>query len=470
MSPSVYISLCLSLTVLLSCSCSRSATASKDGDSTLAASGQYTLPDTLVAVTLYGPDSYFLYRDEQMGYQYELISRFAKDNDVALKMVVASSLQDMIKMINEGKADVIACDVPETKEYNSQVLHCGPENETHQVLVQRTEYGKPVISDVTQLPGKDIYVEKDSKYHYRLENLSKELGGGIHIHPVDADSMATEDLIEMVVDGAIPFTVIDSDIARFSSTYYKGIDVTLAVGMEQRGSWAVGNNNRLLARVIDEWAASTRDDKSAKEIYRRYYVDSKRLLEDTESPAVAGSGAGGRISQYDEIFRRYAGELGWDWKMLAAQAYVESRFDVNQVSWAGARGLMQLMPRTAAAQGLGQDRITDPELNVKAAVKVIAALDEALADKVPDRQERLKFILAAYNSGIGHILDAIAIADKNGMNPRIWDGNVRKALLLKSNPDYYRDPAVKCGYFKGTQTVEYVDRVLETYKVYAAKE
>lgn len=127
---------------------------------------------------------------------------------------------------------------------------------------------------------------------------------------------------------------------------------------------------------------------------------------------------------------------------------------------------MQLMPKTAVAQGCPEAMITDPEMNVKAAVNCIKALDRALTSKVPDKTERMKFVLAAYNSGIAHIQDAIALAGKYGMDPAVWDGNVRQALMMKSRPEYYNDPVVKYGFFRAAQTVEYVDKVLDTFARY----
>ncbi len=430
------------------------------------------LPDTLVVGTLYSPTSYFIYRDQPMGYEYELISKFAADNGMPVRVELADNFHQLVTLLREGKVDVLAYEIPKTAEYKHQVLHCGPENETHQVLVQPLNGGKPAITDVTQLPGKEVYVEKDSKYYYRLCNLDREVGGGIRIKPIAQDSVVTEDMIEMVSRGEIPLTVIDSDIARISRTYYSNIDVSLPVGMAQIASWAVAPGDTLLAGAINRWAASSEATAESKEIYRRYYELSKQLPEPATDMAAGAQGAmlgGGRISRYDDIFRKYAGDIGWDWRLLAAQAYNESRFDVNVVSWAGARGLMQLMPRTASAMGLPASQITDPDLNVKAAVKAIAALDKMFASKVPDRQERLKFIVAAYNSGGAHILDAIVIARKAGKNPQLWYGNVEQALLLKSNPEYYRDPEVKYGYFKGTQTVEYVKRVMDTFEMYCRK-
>lgn len=455
--------------LLTLCCCGKSSSTSGDSATVAKNAGQtedYRLPDTLRVGTLYSPDSYFIYKDEPMGYEYELISRFAEDHGVPVKVEVAPNFNELISRLQRGETDVVAVDVPATAEYKSRVLHCGLPNETHQVLVQRLVNGKPPVTDVTQLPGKDIYVEKDSKYFFRLQNLNDELGGGIHVHSVEQDSIVTEDMLEMVADGRVPFTVIDSDVANFSSRYYSDIDVSLAVGMSQQGSWAVNRDNTGLASLINDWAAQVSTDDVSKKLYRRYYEESKRM---PEVSYVAGSVClrpDGSISPYDALFRQYASKLNWDWRMLAAQAFIECGFDVNQVSWAGARGLMQLMPKTAAAYGCPSDAVTDPEQNLKAAVSCIAALDKSFKGKVPDPAERMKFILAAYNSGVAHILDAIALARKYGMRPDVWDGNVRVALAMKSRPEYYNDPVVKYGYFRANQTIEYVDKVLGTFARY----
>ena len=174
----------------------------------------------------------------------------------------------------------------------------------------------------------------------------------------------------------------------------------------------------------------------------------------------------GIISHYDEFFKENAELIGWDWKMLAAQGYVESNFNPQAVSWAGARGVMQLMPATARRYGLDDNNITNPECNIKAAAKLVSDLDKALTKYVPEQEERIKFILAAYNSGIAHIYDAIALARKFGKNPQIWNENVSEALLMKAYPEYYNDEVCKYGYFRGRQTVSYVSEVMRIYHLY----
>ena len=172
----------------------------------------------------------------------------------------------------------------------------------------------------------------------------------------------------------------------------------------------------------------------------------------------------GYISQYDDIFRRYAPNVGWDWRLMAAQAFVESKFKANARSWVGARGLMQIMPSTARGYRTPVRRLNNPETSVQVATKLINDLDSYLVRYVPDDRERLKFVIAAYNVGIAHIYDAIRLAKKYGLDPEKWDGNVSKAILMKMNPRYYNDPVVRYGYCRGTETVAYVDRITDFYE------
>ena len=425
-----------------------------------------SLPDTLRVVTLYSPTSYFLYKEEPMGFEYDLISKFAADKGIVLEIKVAQNLNTMITMLDSCEIDLIAYEVPFTAEYNNKVLHCGIENITYQVLVQPIIKGKKEIDDVTDLVGRTIYVENDSKYLYRLKNLNNELGGGIDIKSIDKDTLITEDLIRMVSLNQIPLTIVDSDIAQLNKTYFNDLDISIKISLEQKASWAVNAQNKWLADTINEWAKQVDVTDDYKQLHKRYFELTKTTNFESFEKLMIGNG---KISVYDDLFKRYSKEIDWDWKILAAQAYTESRFDTTVVSWAGAKGLMQIMPRTATANGLSLDKIANPELNIKTAVKVIKSLDKSLQKYVSNPIERQKFVLAAYNSGLAHILDAIALAKKYGKKPDIWNDNVREAVLMKARPEFYNDPVVKYGYFRGTQTVEYVDKVIKIYNLYTTK-
>ncbi len=414
----------------------------------------------LRVLTLSGSTSYFIYKGEERGYEYEMIKRFADKHKLDIKVIVADNIGHMMQMLLDSVGDVIAYEIPITGHTKDKVLHCGPERISAQVIVQQD---KNPISDVTELIGRDVYVERNSKYEERISNLNQELGGGINIHCIEKDTIVTEDLIEMVSKGEIPYTLADENIARFNRTFYNNLDIYLPVSFPQRSRWAVRNNSPMLAQAIDEWITIDKDSEAQQTIYRRYFESSKQYRASSIQSIVDG-----RISEYDEIFKREAAKIGWDWRLLASIAYHESRFDTTVVSWAGARGIMQLMPATAAAFGVGMDSIAYPEPNIRAAVKSLQAVERSIRS-IENTEEKLLFVLAAYNSGLGHVFDAIALAKKHGKDPQKWYGEVEEAMLMKSNPAYYNDDVCRFGYFRGRQTTNYVREVMTLYHYYCEK-
>lgn len=415
----------------------------------------------LVVLTLYSSTSYFNYRGQEMGFQYELSEQFAKSLGVELKVKVARNVKDLIRKLQAGEGDLIAYTLPVTKEWKDSLLYCGEDVITHQVVVQRKGGRNKALKDVTELIGKDIYV-KPGKYHERLVNLDKELGGGIHIHLVRGDSVSAEDLIEQVAQGKIPYTVTDNDIARLNRTYYPNLDIDLAISFDQRSSWAVRKDCPQLAKAASEWHKANSTSPDYKASTKRYFEISKST---PHTPIL--SLREGRISHYDDLFRKYAKEIGWDWRLLASLAYTESNFDTTAVSWAGAKGLMQLMPSTARAMGVPPGKEQNAEESIKAAVKYIGKTAQSFKNLPPE--EQVKFVLASYNSGIGHVQDAMALAEKYGKDKYIWKDNVEKYILLKANEEYFTDPVCKYGYFRGTETYNFVRDITARYEQYKKK-
>ena len=375
--------------------------------------GKHKFPDTLRVATLYSPESYFIYRGQEMGYDYELVTAMAADKDISVKLEIAPSLSKAIEWLDANKVDLIAYEVPITAEYKEKVVACGPENITTQVLVQPKRGDTELITDVTDLVGKDVYVEADSKYEARIENLNEELGGGINIHHVDKDTLITEDLIAMVSDGQIPLTVVDSDIARINKTYYNDLDITLPLSYEQRSGWAVAPDKKWLGDSIDAWLNIDAHRSEQAQLLKRYFELSKN-----EPGNGRFNPTSARVSPFDHLFKQYAAEYDWDWKLLAAQAYVESKFDSTAISWAGARGLMQIMPRTAKGYGQSAKSVMKNDVAIETALKLLRDLDRQFKTRVPDENERKKFVIAAYNSGQAHVFDAMALAKKYGLNPQ----------------------------------------------------
>ena len=199
----------------------------------------------LVVLTLYSSTSYFIYRGQEMGFQYELSEQFAKSLGLKLRIEVAKSVDEMIQKLLAGEGDMIAYNLPITKEWKDSLLYCGEDVITHQVIVQQGRGKQKPLKDVTELVGKDIYV-KPGKYYDRLVNLNSELGGGIRIHEVTNDSTTIEDLITQVAQGKIPYTVADNDLAKLNKTYYPNLNIDLSISFDQRSSWAVRKDLSLI--------------------------------------------------------------------------------------------------------------------------------------------------------------------------------------------------------------------------------
>ncbi len=427
------------------------------------------LPDTLRVGMINSPTTYFDYRGTPMGYDYELMERFSKFYGLQFKVIVGGTISEMIQWLDEGKIDIIASPVPVTAEFQDRALLCGPRNVSTQVLVQKTDAPKDsIVTDVTDLVGREVTVQTDSKYYYRMQNLNEEIGGGIRIKPIAKDTISDDDLLNMVWKGEIPMTVVDSDVAEAALSYYPGLDISVKVSLDQFSRWAVAPESQGIAKALDKWFADENNDVS--EVYSKYYRLSKmeffEALPDGFDDIKSMTFANGQISPYDHIFKAAAQKSGLDWRLIAAIAYVESHFDADVKSWAGALGIMQVMPRTATSHGYTPAEMLNPAKCVDVAVRTLSDLNKMFEKRIPDQAERENFILASYNSGPGHITDAIALAGKYGLDAQKWADNVETAAIMKSKPAYYRDPVVKNGYFRGKETVNFVKKVQSAYNYF----
>lgn len=241
---------------------------------------------------------------------------------------------------------------------------------------------------------------------------------------------------------------------------YKGLALCGVHDSLKTCSWAVNQSSTELAKALDSWFKVSMIASTQQEMKRTLAVGFvKRHIYPfmlNRKDAV--------ISHYDPLFRKYAGVAQCDWTLIAAQCYQESCFDPKAKSWAGACGLMQIMPSTADHLGLPRAQIYEPEANIHAACRYMAELQGRFAD-VPNRQERLHFALACYNGGYNHIRDAMALAKKYGRNPQRW-AEVREFVLGLQSPQYYNDPVVKYGYMRGSETADYVNRIMDRWNQY----
>mgnify|MGYP000858984444 CR=1 FL=1 len=425
---------------------------------------------TLRAVIDFNSADYFIYKGEPMGFQYEMLQSFADKLGVDLELTIVDKYRDALRLLNDGKADIIAMNLAVNKKTKEDLLLTEPIMETRQVLVQRKplnwremtadELDRQLIRNHLDMAHKTIYVEESTVGYFRLLSLSNEIGDTIDAVEVPYNQ---DFLIEAVALGDIDFTVADENMALVSTTYYPNIDVATPISFVHNVAWGIRKENSdVLLSELNQWIAGYRNTLDYALLYAKYFRNSRTgniVNSDYYSLNT------GKISRWDDMVKSASGEINWDWRLLSSLIYQESRFDPNVVSWAGAFGLMQVMPATGKNFGVDITSAT-PKENIATGIKYIKWLESYFIDLVPDEDERLKFVLGSYNAGPGHILDAMRLAEKNGMDPKVWDGNVAVWLLKKSDPEYYNDSSVRHGYSRGQESVNYVTEILERYKHY----
>jgi membrane-bound lytic murein transglycosylase F len=424
----------------------------------------------LIALAGYSPHSYFVYRGTPMGFEHDLLQLLAKHLGVSLEIIIIHNHDELLEKLIKGEKDLVADNLIVTRERDRYVDFTDPIMTTRQVLVQKKpeksqrsglKDDQQIIRSPLQLVNKNVHVRKGSAFYERLQHLSHEIGEDICIIEEPGDC-GTEELIRQVSEGKIPFTVADEETALIQLNYYSNIDVHTAIGFEQKVAWAVREDSPLLLKEVNSWLEKIKKEKSFDRIYRRYYIERKGEKENARCTKL--SFCGRRISPYDELIMTYAKDIGWDWRLLASLIYQESQFNPKAKSWAGASGLMQLMPATAEAFGAFNPE--DPHESLKAGTKYLKWLEKYWEKKVPDKEERLKFILASYNVGQEHVADAQRLAEKYCKDPSVWDDNVAWYLLQKSDEKYCKDPVVKYGYCRGKEPFEYVNNILSRYEHY----
>jgi peptidoglycan lytic transglycosylase F len=442
--------------------------------------------DTLTVIAPYNSTTYFLYRAEPLGFEYELLKKFAEDMHVTLRMLVVSDRDSMFKLLRSGEGDVVAARLVPTPEDSGLVAYTRALYTTQPVLVQRST-GPPavVVADTeptlggaatpatappivtarvrqiqrpSQLRGQRVDVPEQSPYTRTLIELADTLTGDIQVVEVDASS---EELIRAVSEGTIRYTVAQGNLADISNDHYTNLAVRPVLGDATPIAWAVRPNAPQLLAQLNQWLANPETASTLKVLYAKYFIHSAGYHQRMDSPFLASET--GRLSEYDTLFKEGAKKIGWDWRLLASQAYQESKFQPRARSWAGATGLLQLMPRTAAQFKVRN--AADPKENVAGAVRFLDWLNNYWTKRIDDPEERLKFILASYNTGSGHVEDAQRLARAAGDDPTKW-ADVSYWLLQKSKREVYTNPVVKYGYSRGIEPVNYVAIILERFSHY----
>jgi len=400
--------------------------------------------------------TYFVWRGQFLGFEYELMKRFADSQGLQLEMVVPNRWGDLIPTLQSGGGDLIAASMTITEDRKKQgVAFTSPYNLVTEELVARAD--EPAFTGVKDLAGRTVVIRRTSAYWATMQKL---LDQGIDFRLEAApENMETEEIISRVASGEYDLTVSDSHILSVELIWRSDIKPALTLNGPVAHGWAVRQEDTKLLAALNGFLEKEYKGRFYNLVYNKYFENSDRILDQ-----VAGhqdNAARGNISPYDAQVRKYADEYGFDWALIVAQMYQESRFDPKAESWAGARGLMQILPTTGALFGV-QD-LNGVDTSIQTGVRYLAWLQQRFEPELTV-QDRMWFSLASYNAGLGHVRDARALARKMGWNPNRWFNNVERAMLLLSRRSFYQLSTY--GYARGKETVDYVRQIRDRYNAY----
>ena len=410
---------------------------------------------TIRMITANNSTSYYTYRESPMGFEYDLAKAFADYLGVTLDVIVPE-WDTMFEALNSGQGDFIAAGMTITESREKIVLFSQAYMPVQQKFIHhKLKFG---IKNIEQLAGKTIHIRKGTSYQERLEEIK---ASGIDLKIQLLDDVATEEIIRMVSEKEIKFTIADSHIALLNRRYYPEIKIGLPIQEKEYLGWAVKKTNKVLWDQINQFLEMAEETGLLGKIYEKYYgsaeifdyFDLKKFHERIKT----------RLPKYKKIIKTESKKYGFDWRLIAAIVYQESHFNARARSRTGVRGLMQVTLTTAKQMGI-KNRL-DPKQSVKAGVKFLNLMHKRF-DDIPDPHQQKLFALAGYNVGYGHVRDAQEIARQQGMDINKW-ASLKKTLPLLSKRKYYKH--TRHGYARGQEPVHYVKRILTYYDILRQK-
>lgn len=403
---------------------------------------------------------YFVLNGERYGYQYDLFKAYADARGKQLRVVDGQKPSVYANMLEKGEVDVLT----------TLSDHVTAEDRAFEVPIYRTSYvllcGRRQASEVRRnadfelipfLKKGKLLVSSGFKGTRAYSTLLDSLPANVYV-----SSSNSFDLIESVANGTYDYVICEMSEAQLGCALIRGVEEIYSFSEPIALSAVVTPLDPALKADFESWLAAYRGSSEYAVLNDLYFERGivGELLNQSGSGYLPG-----RISVYDEVFKRVCEREGYDWRFISAIAYNESRFNPNVVSRRGAQGLMQVMPRVARQFGVQGD-LRDPENNVLLALKVLGKIEKSL-DFAPGTSwtDRMHIVLACYNAGLGHVLDARSLARKRGGNPDSWK-DVSACLKAKSDPEVAKDDVVKCGTFNSRQTLAFVDQVWSRYHIY----
>jgi len=407
---------------------------------------------TLRIITRNSPETYFLWRGELMGFEYELMREFAKRHKVRLEVIVAESYEQMKSLLAQGKGDLIAAGISRIEERKSELKFSFRYNRVSELLVAHKD--SPLIKDFKDLKGRTISIRKTSAFWTTAQTFAKQ--HGVNIIAAD-EQLPTELLIAQVANKVIDLTIADSNLVSIEKRFRDNIVTPLTLKENVPYAYAVRNNNPQLLNALNAFIKKEYRGTFYNVIKGKYFSSPKRLKRYRQDRITANSS----LSPYDHQVQTDARKYQFDWRLITSQMFQESRFNPSALSAAGAQGLMQVLPRTA--KELGYLDLTQPEQSISAGIQYMD-WTRARFEKNIHIEEKIYFALAAYNAGFGHVRDAQKLAKQMNLRDDKWFDNVEKAMLLLQQPKYYKK--TRYGYCRGSEPVNYVREIQQRYLSY----
>ena len=415
----------------------------------------------LRVITRNNSASYFLYRGIEAGFHFELARLLAEELGVRLEMVVPRASRDVVPFLLDGRGDLIMSGLAVDSPRARRIRLTRPYLHTSLVVVTRTQPDAP-IQNLEDLSEQTLWVRPSSSATRRLRALARKTRLGFDIQAT-RETVEVEDLLDLVAAGKAPAAVVEKRLAETELLHRDDLVFAFELPTEPvQAALGVHPDHDALYQVADAFVRKHYRGTLYNIFFRRFHSNHRKTAA-IRNERYRGDQQG-TLSSWDALFQAAARDIGVgiDWRLLVSQAYQESRLDPRARSPYGAEGLMQLMPATA--RELGVKDPFDPADSIAGAARYMGKLMKRYEDDDVALKDQVRFALAAYNIGPGHIRDARALAKKQGWNPNRWFGNVEKALLLLAKPRYYRKAPL--GYCRGSEAVRYVSEIQSRYDAY----
>ena len=399
----------------------------------------------LIAILEVNTPGFFLKNGLPTGYHFELLRDYAIKRGFKLKIVPFESIETSVALVKSGKVDILAIENNSIK--NSELQKTIPHWRVHLSL----------ISAFKELPSRKstIYIPDNLLSKEELSIIEQNYDG---IHLVDPMNIGL--VVEAMFNQKNTFAIVQSALADGICIKYPNVNIQ-DVMESTSNSWYVAKKCRYLFD-LNAWIADKRNSKSHSIYYSSFYQNRKVNRTLTNGINMQGDII---LSPYDDLVKKYSKKIGWDWLLVSALIYQESKFNAHVESEKGAKGLMQVMPATANLFGFEASHSIAS--NVYIGTRLLSRLTTAFSKYPIPIEERNKFVLAAYNGGIGNIIDAMKLTSKYGYNPYSWDV-VSQFLRFKNQPKYYKDKVSRFGIFNNNETTRFVVEILDRYQFYKA--